>query len=285
MSAWARSIPSAADVGIFNAQVDDIGILGDRPDQLSRSTGGPIGDLPLCSRTLGTDGAGLSLGRPQRPLHPRQRRLDTEDLNGDNLLNAPGRERERLPLRRGPPPGTSTTCGTACSPARPTGPHSGWQLYRIPIRDAEPTPSARPISGWCSTSGSRSRRRRTTGDPDIVARLPWPACGSWARPGSAAPTHRSLGLTGGRRAQRRGVASVISTENSTDLGYTSPPGVVDQVQTKGGDQSSPGHPDQRAVSLRIARARICGQGSAREAYLRLPAGPQNVLRYRTLGCG
>ena len=40
------------DVGIFNAEVDDIGILGDRPP-IFEVPGGPIGELELCSRDAG----------------------------------------------------------------------------------------------------------------------------------------------------------------------------------------------------------------------------------------
>ena len=44
-----------SNIDIFDAQVDDTGILGDRPDVLvDATTGGPVGNLPLCQRDLST---------------------------------------------------------------------------------------------------------------------------------------------------------------------------------------------------------------------------------------
>ena len=76
------------------------------------------------------------------------------------------------------------------------------------------------------------------------------------------------------------IASVISTENRTDLGYVSPPGVFEGVQRRGGDRSRLGT-QINEKSLRLI-ARGLDVGERAEAYLRLPTGPQNVLRYREL---
>ncbi len=62
------------DIGIFNADVDDIGILGDRPDEMFEIGQGPIGRVPAVHPGAGLDGAGLPLGRPQRSVHRGQRR-------------------------------------------------------------------------------------------------------------------------------------------------------------------------------------------------------------------
>ena len=91
-----------------------------------------------------------------------------------------------------------------------------------------------------------------------------------------------LGLSGVDRASRtaRCRVSIVSTENR-DLGYQSPPGVVDQVADAGGDQQSGGtqiNERSRSASWR----EDLRQGERAEAYLRFPAGPQNLLTYRTL---
>ena len=71
-------------IGIFNAQIDDIGILGDLPDQITEVGVGPVGPLPLCGRVL------LQRPWPSFPGETSSSRctngngvLDTEDLNGD----------------------------------------------------------------------------------------------------------------------------------------------------------------------------------------------------------
>jgi hypothetical protein len=76
------------------------------------------------------------------------------------------------------------------------------------------------------------------------------------------------------------IASIVSTENETDLGYESPPGVFEGVARRGGDRGSLGT-QINEKSLRLI-ARNLEPGERAEAYLRFPAGPQSVLGYRTL---
>ena len=52
-----------SSIDIFDAQVADTGILGDRPDVLvDATTGGAVRNLPLCHRDAEHRGAGLPLG-------------------------------------------------------------------------------------------------------------------------------------------------------------------------------------------------------------------------------
>ncbi len=71
------------------------------------------------------------------------------------------------------------------------------------------------------------------------------------------------------------IASVVSTENLIDLGYTSPPGVGESVQRRDGDQQSLGT-QINEKSLRLI-ARGLEVGDRAEAYLRFPVAPQNAL--------
>ena len=81
------------------------------------------------------------------------------------------------------------------------------------------------------------------------------------------------------------IASVVSTENSTDLGYTSPPGVCSGQSRNAAEIRATLGTQINEKSLRLI-ARGLEVGERAEAYLRLPAGPQNVLGYRKpAGCG
>ena len=95
--------------------------------------------------------------------------LDTEDLNGDNVLNASGAERERLPLRRQPAAGRQVLRPTGWRRKRWTVP-SGWQLYRVPIRTPDATigtPNLRLIQHLRMTVVAPP----DAGAPDVVARF------------------------------------------------------------------------------------------------------------------
>ena len=64
-----------SDIGIFDAEIDDNGILGDRPDRSWQADRRDRWrELPLCSATLSKAVPIFPVGRPQRPLHQRQRR-------------------------------------------------------------------------------------------------------------------------------------------------------------------------------------------------------------------
>ena len=69
-----------SDIGIFNADVDDIGILADRPDEIFQIDQGPIADLPLCSRTLGETVPVFPWGDLSVRCTNGNGVLDTEDL-------------------------------------------------------------------------------------------------------------------------------------------------------------------------------------------------------------
>src|SRR5262249_665904 len=75
-------------------------------------------------------------------------------------------------------------------------------------------------------------------------------------------------------------ASIVSTENRTDLGYESPPGIFDNVSRKGGDQQDQGT-QINEKSLRIVATQV-GLGQRAEAYFRFPGGAQNLLTDRHL---
>jgi hypothetical protein len=270
-------LDSEADpvTGIFNASSDDRGILGDRPDSLV--VNGVVQEQPsLCTRQL----TGSVLVFPWGDLDARCSRgngtLDTEDLDGDNRLDAAGptdntlrwvvdlTDTTRYFVRRG-----VTT---------PTG-VGGWVLYRIPIRNPEfrlGTPNLRLVKHLRLTVVAPPDQ----GGPDIQAKFAIARVrflgSSWVRR-SDRPV---AGLAGGT-ANPAGavVVSTVSTENS-ELGYTSPPGVRSGLDRKGGSQGEFGTVINER-SLRIVASGLALNDRA-EGYLRFPSGSRNLLRYREL---
>ena len=269
------------DIGIFNADVDDIGILGDRPDEMFEIGQGPIGEFPLCARELGSTVPVFPWGDLSGRCTAGNGGLDTEDLDGDQLLNAEGVNEnvfryivdlaaDSFYVRDG----VRTT-----DPRDPTR-TSVWKLYRIPIRNANQvinTPTLRLV-----------RQLRITfvtppdnADPDIVARLAMARMSFVGSPWTRRSDTPIFGLTGATGQPHGEVsASLISTENLTDLGYESPPGINDNVSRRSGDREPEGTQINER-SLRIVAEDLRLQERA-EAYLRFPAGPQNLLTYRTL---
>ena len=267
------------EIGIFNANVDDIGILGDRPDQIAEAGQPPVESLALCDRVL----TNAVLLFPWGDLSSRCTRgngvLDTEDLNGDAVLDAAGPNENVFRyvvnlanndffVRNGVT-STDTQGRTAV-----------WKLYRIPIRQPTATlntPTLRLAQHLRITLATPP----DNGDPDIVARLavarmrfvgsPWVRRADTPIAGFAG----AIGLPHGAIS-----TSVVSTENRIDLGYESPPGVTDNVSRQGGDRETAGT-QINEKSLRIIGSEL-GLNERAEAYLRFPAGPQNLLTYRQL---
>ncbi len=157
---------------------------------------------------------------------------------------------------------------------------TGWKLYRIPLRNPTVTlntPTLRLVQHLRVTLATPP----DPGDPDIVAQLALARVrfvGSpWTRRAETpiAGISGSIGLPDGEVS-----VSTISTENRTDLGYESPPGITDNVSREGGDREAQGT-QINEKSLRLIASQLT-VGTRAEAYLRFPAGPQNLLTYRSL---
>jgi hypothetical protein len=261
--------------GVFNAAVDDIGILSDRPDQLT-GPDGPVDRPALCLRELGTAVPVFPWGDLSARCSNGNGTLDTEDLNNDNLLDARGPNdnvaRWVVDLRDG-----RYFVRDGVTSTDQNGHVAKWSLYRIPIRAPDHvlgTPNLRLVQHLRVTVAGPP----DDGGDDVAARF-------------AIARMRILGTSWVRRADQpiAGIsgdlpepagevtASVISTE---DDGYESPPGVVDATTRKDGSQ------DTQGVQINEKSLRIIGTGLAAgqraEAYFRFPAGPQNLLKYREM---
>ncbi|MBA3445480.1 MAG: cell surface protein SprA [Gemmatimonadales bacterium] len=266
---------------IFDAQVDDVGILGDRPDVLEDGpTGQPVEGLALCQRLLGTSVPVFPWGDLSGRCSRGNGSLDTEDLNGDNVLNAAGANENIFRYVVSLTPGDKYFVRNGVQRQESNGTVSGWQLYRIPIRTPDATigtPSFRLIQHLRMTAAAPA----DAGVSDVVARF---ALARLRLVGSPWVRRAEAPIAGisGSAAEPSGevIASVISTENRTDLGYESPPGVFESVSRRGGDRSTLGSQINEKSLRLIGRGLEVGERA--EAYLRLPTGPQNVLRYRQL---
>lgn len=264
------------DIGIFNTQTDDIGILGDRPDEIILAGSGPVADLPLCGQVLGTNVPVFPWGDLSSRCTKGNGTLDTEDLNGDGVLDANGPnenvfryivdlQADSFFVRNG----VSTTDGSA-----------QWKLYRIPLRRPSQTlntPTLRLVQHLRLTLATPP----DIGQPDIVARLAIARLRFVGSPWVRRAETPIAGLTGATGLPHGAVSvSIVSTENRTDLGYESPPGVSDEAARRGGDRASQGT-QINEKSLRIVGSEL-GINERAEAYLRFTTGPQNLLTYSNL---
>jgi hypothetical protein len=267
------------NLDLFNAQVDDNGILGDRPDLLHTIGGGDLERLPLCHQTLSNAVPIFPWGDLSSRCTNGNGTLDTEDLDGDNVLNAQGSDESvfRYIVSLNPTDryyvkdGERTVDSTGVSV---------WQLYRVPIRSPDAvlgSPDLRLIQQMRITLTALP----DNGQPDVVARFALARMRFVGSPWNRRSERPIAGLSGSlSQPDGEVIVSVVSTENRIDLGYESPPDVIEAVSQRGGARNSIGS-QINEKSLRLI-ARGLQVGDRAEAYLRFPAGPQNVLNYRQL---
>jgi len=268
-----------SEVGIFNAGVDDIGILGDRPDNIVEVGQGPIGELPLCQRLLQNSVPVFPWGDLSSRCTRGNGVLDTEDLNGDGVLDAAGPNEsvfryivdlaaDSFFVRDG-----VTITGTDQQ-------STTWKLYRVPLRSVAQTlgtPTMRLVQHLRITLATPP----DPGQPDVVARIALARMRFVGSPWTRRSETPIQGLSGAVGQPHGAVSSsIVTTENKSDLGYESPPGVTDNVSRRGGDREAQGT-QINEKSLRL-RATELGVNERAEAYLRFPSGPKNLLAYRDL---
>jgi hypothetical protein len=260
--------------GVFNAAADDIGILGDRPDQIiSNDDRQPTPSL--CRRQLSNFVPLFPWGDLGERCSNGNGVLDAEDLDGDNQLDATGSGENILRW--------VVNLSTGASPyfVRTGGTSSGgeWRLYRIPLRTPQfslGSPNIRLIKHLRLTVVASADQ----GKPDVtaffaLARMRFLGA-PWVRRSDRPVAHLAGAISG---ATGEVIASTVSTENQ-ELGYVSPPGVVSGLDKKGGSQGDLGSQINER-SLRLI-ARDIDPAQRAEAYFRFPSGPQNLLKYREL---
>ncbi len=261
--------------GIFNATQDDIGILGDRPDQLV--VNGQVREgVATCKQDLSSLITLYQWGDPSARCSNGNGSLDAEDLDNDNQLDASGSSENVLrwvvDLRGGSPYYVRT--GAVGNDS------SRWELYRVPLRSEQfrlGSPNIRLVKHLRITAVAPPDQ----GGPDVRAFWALGRMRFLGSPWVRRSEKPVQSLAGATDAPGNGevVASTVSTEN-IELGYTSPPGVKGGLDSKGGSRGEFGS-QVNERSLRII-ARQIAAGQRAEAYFRFPSGPQNLLKYREL---
>jgi hypothetical protein len=268
---------------VFNAQVDDNGILGDRPDTLLNATTGEIlTDVPLCNLQGLSGLAAFPLGDFAARCSRGNGYIDTEDLNGDNRLDIRVGTVEEDVVRYVFPigdeqyhvrDGQNLTDGA--------GRTLTWRLYRIPFRVDTlqiGRPNLRQIQALRLTMVSPDE-----GGADLEKEI-WVALARmrlvgapWVKRAETPIT----GIAGGRGVGRGEVAASIVTTENTDLGYTPPPG-VSNLPPSVDVGLSVGTVQINEKSLRLLAIDL-QQGERAEAYTRFTGeADRNFLNYRQL---
>jgi len=270
----------------WSATLNDEGILSDRVVDgiLDGNTGTVIDTLPLCSATEHGQLVPYAFGDLRSRCGRHNGAVDTEDQDGDFVLDSVAGVRtaesfvryvfpigdDRYFVRDG---------GMVSSPS---GGASGWRLYRIPFRTDTlqiGAPSLRQVQSLRITIVAPPPAAPGTPDPQVYFALSRVRLvgSSWVK-----RSDTPLAGIGGERGTGIGevVASVVSTENR-DLGYTPPPGVVNQAGRRDANfQIGSSEINERSMRL---LGRGLGRGQRAEAYLRFTTeGDKNFLKYRTL---
>ena len=124
---------------IFNAEVDDVGILGDRPPVLLGADGSVINELPLCERFLSSAVPVFPWGDLSGRCTNGNGVLDTEDLDSDNVLNARGESEDVFRYVVQLRPEDKYFVREGIRTTDPEGRTTVWELYRVPIRTPDAT--------------------------------------------------------------------------------------------------------------------------------------------------
>ncbi len=270
---------------LFNASVDDQGIHGDLlPSVFNITAGRTLTNFPTCERVF----TGVTTPAfPRGDLSARCTRnngfVDSEDLSGDNRLDLSlGVVQEdvvRHVVRLGDPQRVVRP-GRGFGPSEVDGVARQWKLYRVPFRQDTVligSPDLRRIRAV----------RITMVVPDLpgsdlevsvaLARLTLVGA-PWLKR-AATPIAGIDGLQGEPHGEV--IASVISTADQEDLGYVSPPGVIDEAEREGA-QFAFGSQQINERSLRLI-ARDLRLNERAEAFVRFTdVADKNFLQYRKL---
>lgn len=276
----------------WNAAINDEGILGDRVVDgiLDETRGVVIDTLPLCSATENGQLVSYVFGDLRSRCGRRDGHVDTEDQDGDFVLDSVAGVRTTESLVRYVFPvgddrffvrdGVMTPVTDPVTKL-PDG-AAGWRLYRIPFRSDTiqvGQPSLRQVQALRLTIIAPITVAPGEPDPQVyfgIARLRLVGS-SWLK-----RAETPIRGVAGDRGTGSGavVASVVSTENR-DLGYSPPPGVFDQADRRDADlQLGTAQINER--SLRLLALGL-GVGERAEAFLRFTTeGDKNFLRYKKL---
>ena len=275
----------------FNAARDDVGLPGDLVDRLrlvapdgARDTTG----FALCAR--GTEQV-FRLGDTRADCTARNNRPDTEDLDGDFVLNldqaALGAERiRRYVVDLGDPALRARVgrCGVVVeSPALGVPPRPRcWVQVRVPFAAPDDSlnggPPLRRVQAMRVTMISGA----TTPDGQRV-QVPLVALRFTGSPWLKRTERTTRGIAGEAEGLGTVIATVVGTADRDSLAglfYESPPGVVDEPDQRQTEiEGSRTQINERSLRLRAANLQPLERA---EAYYRFPEGEKTFLGYREL---
>jgi len=266
---------------VFNAQLDDVGIHGDRPDTITNAETGEILEYyQLCNLRGSGQFNAYPLGALDAQCTVANSFMDTEDLDGDNRLDVKvGTPDEEFVRYVFPIGGDEYHVRDGVTHLDGAGRELTWRLYRIPFRlDTLQVgqPNLRQVEGARFTivapdqGGDEKElwialaRLRLTGAP-------------WLK-----RSETPLQGLGGSVPVPRGevIASLVTTEN-TDLGYESPPGIGD-LPDRVDAGIGIGQVQINEKSLRLLASELQTDERA-EAFIRFTGvADKNFLNYREL---
>ena len=277
--------------GTWDATTDDIGILGDRPDSLNDARGGPPLRQPaLCIGALSAQIQVFPWGDLGAHCTNHNGVPDTEDLDGDNILDAQGsaddvfryvvdlRDSASYFVRRH----VVSDPKTHVPIVDRLGRTSSWTIYRVPLHVATDT-----IGNPDIHLVKQMRMTFATPPADSEPVVQW-AMALMKLTGAAwiARADRPIKSLSGATAQFQGsvVIGTVSTQDSssTGLGYTSPPGIGNAGTTVAVSQNqAPQQINEKSLRIQVTDLQ---PGERAEGYTRLATGTQSLLSYRAATC-
>ncbi|MES1259331.1 MAG: hypothetical protein ABUL71_01955, partial [Gemmatimonadota bacterium] len=273
--------------GAWNALNDDFGILGDRPDTLKGPNGVLLVRRGLCAENIGAQISLYPFGDLGARCSVANGAADTEDLDGDNILDAQGSADDvyRYIINFATDSAKYFARRTLVFPdaAHLDSLHAAtWTIYRIPLRDAHDTignPDI-PLIKQMRMAFVAPAVNDDSHKPVFFALALMRFSGAaWVSRAA-----RPIASLSGARAETHGTVQVgtVSTQDgdSTGRGYTSPPGVGNAASTLAVSSSQFSQQiNEKALSI-IATDLHAGERA--EGYLHLSGGSQNLLAYSQL---
>ncbi len=266
--------------GTWSATVNDIGILADRPDSLINAATGEVLPFPqLCRDSLSATVVAYPWGDLGSRCSVNNGYADTEDLDGDNILDAQGPDdavfRYVINLAT-----DSAKYFLRSHLVVSQGDTASWTIYRVPLHTADDT-IGNPDIHLIKQMRLAFIEPAASIEPSPTIRF---ALALMQFTGAAwiARSARPDSTISGQTAQPHGsvLVGTVSTQDSIGLGYTSPPGVLNASADVSGQETQVAQ-QINEKSLRIQAADI-RPGERAEGYLRIPDGSKNLLAYRTL---
>ncbi|HEY4319692.1 MAG TPA: cell surface protein SprA [Gemmatimonadales bacterium] len=278
-------------LNVWDPLVNDIGILADRPDSLIGPDGVVVHNPALCIYPqISSTVTFYPWGDLGSHCSNRNNIPDTEDLDGDNVLDAQGPNddvfRYVIDLHadsakyfvRSYTPSFKGKDGELEPYLDNKGHSAHWTIYRVPLHQADDTigsPDIHLIKQMRIAFVAPAEQGNDSVLHFALAMMKFTGS-AWI---SRSPT--PVQSLGGAVSQTHGAVTIgtISTQDQSELGYTSPPGVIQAAATVAVSQSSaPQQINEKSMRIQVNDLRPHERA---EGYDHLPT-TLNLLNYRTL---